>query len=351
MTMNHKLNLKDGKGPVAVTGPTVTVSSSVEQRKIESLLDLVADTVDPKSWEKGGGQAVIKYHSPALALVVRQTAENQEQIAELLKEMRRLQKLEVAVEIRFITCSDAMLEGLRHKGDLAKSDERDCDAPFLGRNLAVLDDLRVYKLMETIQADRKSSVMQVPRMTIGNGQKSQASFLNQEFFVLGMEVERRPGQVVFCPKNQPLSTGVEVTAQPAIAADKRSVFLTLQVDWTEREDGDIPLVPITALVQKVLEGGVAKAPIPFTQMVQQPRHQKVLLQRTMKIPDGRSVMIGGWKTGHSIEEFDGPPLLAYVPYVSDYFRTWRTETENRMLLVTTRILTHEEKAIHKTAKR
>jgi hypothetical protein len=40
-----------------------------------TLIDLIVTTVDPDSWEHRGGAGVIRYYDPALALVVRQSAE------------------------------------------------------------------------------------------------------------------------------------------------------------------------------------------------------------------------------------------------------------------------------------
>ena len=50
-----------------------------------------------------GGPGHIEYFPLAMALVINQTPDIQEQIAELLAALRRLQEQEVTIEVRFIT--------------------------------------------------------------------------------------------------------------------------------------------------------------------------------------------------------------------------------------------------------
>ena len=46
----------------------------------------------------------------SLSLIIKHTAEVHEQVADLLRQLRRLQDLQVSVEVRFITVSDNFFE-------------------------------------------------------------------------------------------------------------------------------------------------------------------------------------------------------------------------------------------------
>src|SRR5262249_7968373 len=56
----------------------------------EQLIRLIASTIAPESWREMGGQGVIEYFPATKTLVINQTEEVQEQVAELLVALRRL---------------------------------------------------------------------------------------------------------------------------------------------------------------------------------------------------------------------------------------------------------------------
>src|SRR5207248_11671066 len=59
-----------------------------------------------------GGPGTIDYFPLGMTLVINQTLDVQEQIADLLAALRRLQDQEVAIEVRLITIADAFFERL-----------------------------------------------------------------------------------------------------------------------------------------------------------------------------------------------------------------------------------------------
>src|SRR5438270_2670 len=69
------------------------------------LMKLIRTTVAPKSWVESSGAATMQYHSVGMGLVVQQSPAAHEKIRDLLRDLRRLQDLEVAVEIRLVNLS------------------------------------------------------------------------------------------------------------------------------------------------------------------------------------------------------------------------------------------------------
>lgn len=88
-------------------GPT---SSGGAQADFQSLMDLIQSTVAFETWEPQGGAGQIKPFATNLSLVISQTQEVHEEIAELLEQLRRLQDLQVTIEVRFITLADTFFE-------------------------------------------------------------------------------------------------------------------------------------------------------------------------------------------------------------------------------------------------
>src|SRR5260370_9784896 len=74
------------------------------------LIKLITNTIKPESWDSMGGAGTIDYFPLGMALTINQTPDIQEQVQELLHALRRLQDQEVAIEIRFITISEAFFE-------------------------------------------------------------------------------------------------------------------------------------------------------------------------------------------------------------------------------------------------
>ncbi len=75
-----------------------------------ALTELITSTIAPESWEQGGGEASLRPFPGTLSLVIRQTQKVHEEIHDLLEQLRRLQDLQVTVEVRFVTVADRFFE-------------------------------------------------------------------------------------------------------------------------------------------------------------------------------------------------------------------------------------------------
>jgi len=74
------------------------------------LIDLIRTTIEPGSWGTEGGGGDMTGNENTLSLVIRQTPKVHDQIVELLGQLRKLQDLQVTVEVRFISVSDRFFE-------------------------------------------------------------------------------------------------------------------------------------------------------------------------------------------------------------------------------------------------
>src|SRR5262249_44007363 len=97
----------------------------------------------------------------------------------------------------------------------------------LSLGLAFLSDIQVAMFLEAAQADRRTNVMQAPKLTLFNGQNSTLTVDTQQFFVTNLNVFQQNGQVIFSPQNQAFNLGVMLSIQAVVSADRRFVRLNL----------------------------------------------------------------------------------------------------------------------------
>jgi general secretion pathway protein D len=257
------------------------------QADFDSLIELITSTISPTSWTDSGGTGSIAPFETNLTLVVSQTQEIHEQIADLLNQLRRLQDLQVTIEVRFITLNDNFFEqigvnfnfnipaqtangvtaiGSKHipsqvVGDLGgnaipstppvngltanpappvefrQGNFNAATVPqFAGIGLdttpttfgfAILSDIEAFFLIQAFQGDTRTNVLQAPKVTLFNGQQAFVSDTSQRPFVTSVV----PVVGDFAAAQQPvitvLSEGTSLTVQAVVSPDRRFVRLTV----------------------------------------------------------------------------------------------------------------------------
>ncbi|HEX4147672.1 MAG TPA: hypothetical protein VHY20_01735, partial [Pirellulales bacterium] len=103
----------------------------------DSLIELITGTIAPTTWSEVGGAGAIKQFATNLSLVISQTQEVHEEIADLLEQLRRLQDLQVTIEVRFISLSDIFYERMGIDLDLALPSNAVQAGSFFGNPLPV----------------------------------------------------------------------------------------------------------------------------------------------------------------------------------------------------------------------
>ena len=107
---------------------------------------------------------------------------------------------------------------------------------------------------------------------------------------------------------------------------------------------NVPLFPITTFVTPQVDGGFTGQPIPFTQFIQQPTISNLMVQTTVAVPDGGTVLLGGLKTLSEGRNESGPPVLSKIPYLNRLFKNvgYGREAQSLMMMVTPRIIINRE---------
>ncbi len=366
------------------------------QADFDSLIDLITTTIAPESWDDVGGPGSVSGFETNLSLVVSQTQEVHDQIADLLKQLRRLQDLQVTIEVRFITVSDNFFERIGVDFDFQIEDQTgltpaqasalafgpndggptatvgldvlgvptaDLDLQFsqggfastipqfggfdagtaANFGFAILSDIEAYFLVQAAQGDTRSNQMQAPKVTLFNGQQAFISETAQRPFVTSVI----PVVGDFAAAHQPvvvvLSEGTSLSVQAVVSNDRRFVRLTL-----------VPFFSSIGEVQeftfdgKTTTSGGTPVADPVTGQivlqdgattstegttVQLPTFNFTTVTTTVSVPDGGTVLMGGIKSLNEGRTERGVPMLSKIPYVNRLFKNVGIGRETRSLMM------------------
>jgi type II secretory pathway component GspD/PulD (secretin) len=322
---------------------TTSESKSTLPTTEEMLMKLVQSTVAPRTWSGMGGPGTIEYCPLGMSLVVTQTPDIHERIADLLQAVRRLQDQEVSVEVRLISVPGDVMASLLLNGALSAS-KADANVPVPNDSnkkvdrpatkAIILNNAQVFHLMESVQRDIRTNVMQAPKLTLFNGQSASFSAEDVQHIVTGLDLCRQGKQTVFQAKTEAIPLGIRMSLQPVISADRSNVRIDLKVDMANM-DPVVPLLPVTIPFKSDDES----QPIVFTQFVQCPHINRVTCNASLPVPDGHTALL---HAGLQIQETssDPIPLLSDLPCVGPWLReiTKQCGTEHLLVMVTPRII-------------
>lgn len=404
--------------------------STAVKPDFDSLIDLVTQTIKPQSWQEVGGPGSIKPYETNLTLIVSQTQEAHEDIADLLEQLRRMQDLQVTIEVRFITLNDRFFERIGVDFDFKVQDKvnganssgfgapdpaftpvytDDGSVPIVPRNLqqqtyakpitvglqspgvfsadldvpfqqgsfqlatpqfggydplnaaagtsvgfAILSDIETYFFIEASQGDRRTNVLQAPKVTLFNGQIAFVADVSQSPFVISVIPVVGDFAAAFQPVIVVLSEGTFLTVQAVVSKDRRFVRLTLvpffssigNVDEFTFTGSSTTIKGSSNETTGTNQGSSAtnETTVRSGTTVQLPTYNFVTVTTTVSVPDGGTVLLGGIKRLSEGRNEFGTPILNKLPYINRLFRNVGVgrETQSLMMMVTPRIIVQEE---------
>jgi general secretion pathway protein D len=227
---------------------------------------------------------------------------------------------------------------------------------------AVLTDLEAFFFISAAQGDRRSNVLQAPKVTLFNGQMAFVSDTSQSPFVISVI----PVVGDFAAAQQPvivvLSEGTFLTVQAVVSDDRRFVRLTIVPFFSRIGDvetftfeGSETSTENTRDVSTI-EGDPESPDAEGTRSdresttiragttVQLPTFSFVTVTTTVSVPDGGTVLLGGIKRLSEGRNEFGVPMLNKLPYINRLFKNVGIgrETQSLMMTVTPRIIIQEE---------
>jgi general secretion pathway protein D len=333
---------------VHISNKAVSVDTTTVTQE-EQLIKLITTTVEPKSWSDKGGLGTVDYHPLSKRLVINQTPDIQEQIHDLLSSLRRLQDRQVALEVRFISVNEDIDKKLIQKG-LEGTQSKPADDSDPSLRVTVLSAEQASRLVEAVQEDRRSNLMQTPKMTTLSGQSAIFDVTKPESFVTALNFSTTSNGIpIFNPVVEEIPVGLRLTYRPTISDDNRSVNISLNVNRNELDDPKADTVPVLmpAFSQKENDGEPAER---LTQLVQRPRINHLALNSTFDIADGKTALICGWKRERGVRTACDLPVLSDIPYLNKLFKnvSCTREKECVLMMVTPRIIIQEEEETRQT---
>ncbi len=335
--------------------PSIQETKATPSKTQESeLIRMVESTISPQSWNDNGGAGTIDYHPLALSLVVNQTAAIHEQIAEMLAALRRLNDVQIALDVKIVSVPefltfDRIGVDFSKQGDALILEQSDARKWLQGAMASpakpiLLDDKQVFHLLTYIQGDTRSHITQTPKMTLFNGQTGVLDIRMEKYFLTGVTMKPHEQNCTVIPKNESVKLGTILTAQPMMSADQRQVKVDIKID---QKDVVTPIQQIPVVVPifpTEVNDGVSPNPVTFTQVIQQPTFQTVNVATTVSVPDGGTVLLDGWAESSEVKTESCPPVLSKIPYLNRLFKNVACgrEKQHVFVLVTPRIIINEE---------
>ncbi len=376
----------------------------------EVLKDLIVKTIKRNTWEDMGGTGSIQYFPMGMALVINQPQEVQEEVQLLLNTLRRLQDLQVSVELRAVLVSETFFERIGvdfnmnistpiNRGEPSLVNGTFVPAPFVNRTgrglqnlvsgmtsagaltpdlgipirnrtfnfttpqfggyqpeaglslgLAFLSDIQVFMFLEAVQGDRRAHIMQAPKITVYNGQIATIGGLMVRPTVSGLfPAALANGAMIMIPQINAMPFGLTMTVQPVVSPDRRFIRLnvTPQLSQGIQDPAGAIVVAVPGFSGATFDGGAAQPNFvnaPLNVSINPTIANLLIANTTVNVPDGGTVLLGGFKFLAEERSEYGPPILSKIPYLSRLFRNvgWSRDGSTLIYLVTARVIMVEE---------
>jgi hypothetical protein len=340
------------------TSTTAATSQTKKVTEENHLIQLIEQTIQPKTWDAKGGAGIIDYYPITMSLAISQTAAAHEEIAELLASLRRELDTTVAIELSFISVSESMMDqlGLREGDKGCQEQKADCHsndtcakAPSVccgdSKKVKFLSDVEVHKLSEALQADPKTNIIQAPKLSVFNGRPGIIAVCSEHHYVTGVTVNQVAGKLLFVPHNEPCKTGTEVSVQPVISTDRRFVRVKINAKLTSLDGAEVDRIPVTALVRQ--KDCKKDKVFPVLQYIENPKLTKLTVDRTLCLPDGGTALFVVGKRICQNPQDKEPVDLNKIPCVERLFKTTTKPVESEVVLmtVTPRIIVSEQQEV------
>jgi type II secretory pathway component GspD/PulD (secretin) len=343
---------------------TTIFSSELDRVRIiepDEVLNLVRENIARESWDASDAYSIDFVDSNNLLVI--HTPEVQGEVASFLDDLRAFSTSMVTLESRFFALTDAFIEeigtdfrGLGPNGQLGQQVEMDDIDPEnsqgldnngdgtgnpnagafyddgdqiyaattefffnnpLGQLLStvgggafqftILDDTQVNIVMTAVQKSANAIEISSPIVSVYNTQRAFVTVVNQVSFVQGYDVDVANAAFIADPNIGVVQEGIVLDVRPTISFDRR--YITLDVQTT-----------VAVLVRPMREvttnlGGQTDQ---VTFALPELRVQDA--QTTVVVPDGGSVVLGGFKHVLYRNRTAEAPWLADIPIIGFLFR-------------------------------
>ena len=343
---------------------TTVFASELDKVKLiepDEVLNLVRENIARESWDAGQGYSIDFVDSNNLLVI--HTPEVQQEVADFLDDLRAFSTSMVTLEARFYALTDAFIEeigtdlrglgptgqlgdefelddvglenteGLDNNGDGTGSPDAgvffdDVDQQYgmstenffnnpLGELLStvgggafqftILDDTQVNLVMTAIEKSTNAFEISSPVVSVYNTQRAFVTVVNQVSFVQGYDVDVANAAFIADPNIGVVQEGIVLDVRPTISFDRK--YVTLDVQTT--------VATLTRPIREITTNlGGSSTPVAFAL----PELDVQDAQTTVVVPDGGSVLLGGFKHVLYRNRTAEAPWFADIPVLGFFFR-------------------------------
>lgn len=354
-------------------------SSEIDFTRIlepEDVLNLVRENIARESWDLSDAYNIDFVDSNNLLVI--HTQEVQEQVSDFLDELRAFSTSMVTLEARFYAITDAFIEeigadlrglgpggtlgdtfeidgfesddvtqGLDNTGDgtgnpnagaffsgdgedvAALASENFFENP-LGDLLStvgggafqftILDDTQINIVLNAVQKSTNAFEITAPIVSVYNTQRAFVTVVNQVSFVQGFDVDVANAAFIADPNIGVVQEGIVLDVRPTISHDKR--YVTLDVQTT-----------VANLTRPIREFETALGGTTTQVQFFLPQLDVQNAQTTVVVPDGGSVVLGGFKQARYTNRTAEAPWFADIPVLGFFFREKGLSDEMQDLII------------------
>jgi len=339
----------------------------------DTLDALIRDNVAAESWDADPANSMrVTEHG---VLVVNQTPEVHKKIEKLLNDLREATGIMVDIEARFLRVQDSFLEDIGidfrglgspglgtneafndfgsasafadlgneigtssdvgafldegQNGDLKARIENLYDQSLgsetfepsggLSFSWTFINDLQFEMILRAVNKAERIEQVTAPHVLVANTARSNLTVTNQLAYVQDFDIEIAQGASIADPIVKTIQDGVVLDVRPVVSADRR--FITLEMR---------PTVATLKRPMREITTGLASA---SSVTVQLPELEIARLRTTVPIPDGGTILLGGWKVHEEQNLNSGVPILNKIPLLSVFFSRNGNYINNRKLLI------------------
>jgi general secretion pathway protein D len=359
-------------------------------QRMDSLITLIQDTVDPTSWFDAGGDATITRYETK-KLVVMQTLKNHRDIEKLLKDMREALGHQVSIEARFLVVGENFLEEIgldmwgnvylgKHLGTSQwQADSFDLAYPeptgiagsfgypdptkgvqfppnyppsnpqtmpagalmgfFGGKFGGILDDLEANFLIRATQAHRDTESLVAPKVTVLSGESATLQVVRTIRYPVLPNLTTSGttgglggagGGSSFNQQYGSIPTGPTLNITPTITPDKKHVLLNIVAELQDFLGFEPYTVEVPALPGVSTTGTAA---VNYSYQVTLPQTERSRVRTRVNVPDGGTLLLGGLKRSAGAEKEVGVPILSKIPIIGRAFTNRSKVADQRILLI------------------
>ncbi|MCX5684220.1 MAG: hypothetical protein NT049_11110, partial [Planctomycetota bacterium] len=201
-----------------------------------------------------------------------------------------------------------------------------------------LDDIQLGFLLRAIQADVRSSVLQAPRVTLYNGQRSYISVSTVTTYVADAQPVVAESAVGWDLQISAIPIGVTLDVKATVSADRRYVQMDLRPQQASLDTSINPTGFQTYVISAAVPLGTASFTIELPRVIVQD------FKTTVSVPDGGTLLLGGTRKFSESDVETGVPILSKIPIIQRLFnnRASLRSATNLLILIRPKIIIQAE---------